>query len=140
MHTPLPPPRVAERRKRFSVETIERLVHEFYAKVQADAVLGPVFERRIDAWPEHLDRMVSFWRAVLRAEPTFTPAPRGNPLELHRGIEELEQAHFERWLELFGHVADDLFPRTDALHVKLAAKRIGESLSKHLQPIGERPR
>ena len=30
---------------------IERLVDEFYRRVRADAVLGPLFESRIVDWP-----------------------------------------------------------------------------------------
>ena len=33
---------------------IERLVRAFYAKVRADAVLGPIFEARIRDWEPHL--------------------------------------------------------------------------------------
>jgi truncated hemoglobin YjbI len=44
---------------------IERRVHRFYERVRADAVLGPIFERRIgDRWDAHLAAMTDFWSSV----------------------------------------------------------------------------
>lgn len=116
----------------FPTEAIERLVHAFYGRVRRDPVLGPIFEKRIDDWPTHLDRMVSFWRAVLRGERTFTPAERGSPPVLHRRISELELGHFERWLALFREVAEAAFSVRAAEEVMAAAERIAVALSRHL--------
>ena len=125
------------RRQDFPVEKIERMVHDFYGKVREDAVLGPIFEKRIEDWPTHLGRMVSFWRGVLRSEPTFAPSERGAPPILHRGIEELERAHFARWLGLFGEVADATYDAHAAAVVKGAAARIAMALSRHLPESAE---
>ncbi len=43
---------------------IERLVHGFYAKVRADAILGPIFDARIRDWEPHLAQMCAFWSSV----------------------------------------------------------------------------
>src|SRR5947209_7104359 len=43
---------------------IETLVRRFYAKVRADALLGPVFEARIADWEPHLKQMCAFWSSV----------------------------------------------------------------------------
>ncbi len=40
------------------------LVHNFYAKVRSDPLLGPIFEPRITDWTAHLERMVAFWSSV----------------------------------------------------------------------------
>ncbi len=127
-------PRLSSTRDRFAVEQIERMVHEFYGRVRTEPVLGPIFERRIDDWPHHLDRMVGFWRAVLRSEPTFAMSERGSPPILHRQIDGIEVAHFERWLALFGEVVNGIFGAIDAADVKAAAQRIGGALSRHLGP------
>lgn len=119
-------------RERFAVERIERMVHTFYGKVRQDPELGPIFEQRIEEWPRHLTRMVGFWRAVLRSEPTFAVSERGSPPTLHRRIEGLRPAHFERWLALFGEVADATYDPEEAEAVKGAARRIAASLSRHL--------
>ena len=41
---------------------IERVVHAFYRRVRADAVLGPIFAAEIadGDWPAHLERMGAF--------------------------------------------------------------------------------
>lgn len=126
--------RVDRNRERFAVEQIERMVHEFYGRVREEPTLGPIFAARITDWPHHLDRMVNFWRAVLRSEPTFTPSERGAPPMLHRQITELQIAHFDIWLGLFGVVVDGIFAPDEAILVKEAAQRIGYALSRHVQP------
>jgi hemoglobin len=130
-----------ERPERFSIEEIEEMVHRFYARVQEDDLLGPVFNERIVSWPPHLERMVLFWRAVLRSERTFTASPRGGPHALHRSIGELSRAHFERWLALFAEVVDEVYEPRAAEEVKQAAANIGVGLSRHLSPArpGELP-
>ena len=118
----------------FPVAHIEKMVHTFYARVREDAELGPIFERRVEDWPVHLGRMVLFWRAVLRSEPTFTASMRGAPPVLHWQMEELRSHHFERWLVLFGSVADGVYTPEAASRVKAAAARIARVLSRHVEP------
>lgn len=121
----------------FSDTAIELLVHEFYARVRDDEVLGPIFDSRIENWPHHLGRMVGFWKAVLRGEPTFKPSDRGSPPRLHQQIPRLTHEHFDRWLERFGDVAAGIFPPSAAVEVVAAAQRIAVALSRHLPPTKE---
>ncbi len=118
--------------ERFSGEQIQSMVHDFYARVQTDDLLGPVFGERIEDWPPHLERMILFWRAVLRSEHNYTLSPRGNPLMLHRAIPEITRPHFERWLALFGDVVDGIYEPGAAADVKRAAAGIAANLSRHL--------
>ncbi|MFC4727904.1 group III truncated hemoglobin [Coralloluteibacterium thermophilus] len=76
---------------------VERLVHGFYARVRADAVLGPLFERHVDDWPEHLAQLVDFWSAMLRGTRRF----RGAPVQRHLALPGLDAGLFARWLALF---------------------------------------
>jgi hemoglobin len=100
---------------------IRRMVEVFYARVREDADLGPVFERHIGSeWTAHLDRMVDFWSAILLATGRY----QGNPLQVHRGIPELEPAHFDRWLELFGEVLAELFSPALAANIHGRAQRM----------------
>lgn len=124
--------RLAQNRERFPVEHIESMVHRFYGRIRADPMLGPIFESRIDDWPYHLDRMVAFWRAVLRSEPTFAISERGAPPVLHRQIGGLDAAHFERWLTMFGDVVDEIYGREDAIDVMTAARRIAAAFARHI--------
>lgn len=116
----------------FPVCLIEQMVEEFYARVRQDPELGPIFAKRIDDWPTHLQRMVRFWRAVLRSEPSYSPSPRGAPPILHRRIDELRAEHFQRWLRLFGEVVDETYAPSARDHVKNTAARIATALSRHL--------
>jgi hemoglobin len=73
---------------------IERLVHGFYAKVRADAVLGPIFEARIKDWEPHLAQMCAFWSSVALMTGRYhgTPLAKHLPLPVDAGLELFEQA------------------------------------------------
>lgn len=107
-------------------ESIRILIDRFYAKVRRDPDLGPVFERMIapDAWPPHLATMRDFWSSVMLTTGRY----KGNPLAVHMRIEGIRPELFERWLELFGETADDLFAGEIAAVFKLKAGRIAQSL------------
>ncbi len=120
----------------FTDERITMLVHRFYARVQQDPIIGPVFAKRIERWPGHLDRMVAFWTTVLRSEPAYRPHERGRPPELHRAIEELSHAHFERWLEIFDEVTAEVFHDRERELIRGLARRMAVALSNHLPKAG----
>lgn len=104
---------------------IDLLVETFYARVRADAVLGQIFELRISDWPPHLARMKAFWSAVLRGGGGFS----GNPMLKHGTIPGIEQAEFDRWLDLFEAVLAEI-ERDPEASVLIAdrAHTIAESL------------
>lgn len=100
---------------------IREMVETFYTRVREDALLSPVFERRLSgSWPEHLDRMVDFWSSVLLATGRY----RGNPKARHHGIEEMRAEHFDRWLELFEEVLHEVFPEHVAEDMLWRARRM----------------
>lgn len=78
---------------------IEVVVHEFYASIRTDDLLGPVFNAAIadDDWPHHLARMCEFWSATLMRTGRYT----GRPLPPHLALPALGEEHFRRWLALF---------------------------------------
>lgn len=99
------------------------LVHGFYAKVQADPLLGPVFAARIADWGPHLERMVDFWSSVA----LMTGRYHGQPVPAHLGL-PVGAAHFERWLALFAETAHETCPPAGAARVIERAERIARSL------------
>lgn len=105
-------------------DDIRQLIEAFYAKVRADALLGPVFASRIPDghWPEHLDTMTRFWTAALLAQAA---GYRGNPGAKHIYL-PIEAAHFERWLALFGKTVDERHAGHNATEMKLRARKMGE--------------
>jgi len=104
-------------------EMIERLVHGFYAKVRADALLGPVFEARIRDWEPHLRQMCAFWSSVA----LMTGRYHGSPMAKHMPL-PVDAAHFDRWLALFEETARELCPPAAQVHFLERARRIAESL------------
>ncbi len=118
----------------FSDESIDRLVRTFYGEVRGDILIGPVFERRINDWEPHLERMIAFWKTVLRGEAAYSPGPKGPPPTVHQGISELTMLHFERWLSLFARVAHDVFEPAAAEFVVSRSQRMARALSAHLKP------
>lgn len=101
------------------------LVHEFYRKVREDEVLGPVFNRSIPDWPEHLDTMCDFWSSVMLTTGRY----KGQPMAAHiRHKDAIHPSMFERWLSLWRETAALLLDRDDAIAVVGKAERIAESL------------
>lgn len=78
-------------------EEITGLVHGFYAAVQADALLGPVFAEHVKDWDAHLAKLVDFWSSALRRTARY----RGMPMHAHTALPDLDACRFERWLALF---------------------------------------
>jgi len=104
---------------------IHRLVHGFYGAIRDDALLGPIFNREIspERWPEHLEKMCSFWSSVLLRSNRYD----GRPLPPHLALAELSDDHFQRWLDLFRRAACQAFDEAGASAVTALAERIAHS-------------
>ena len=101
------------------------LVERFYARIRDDAILGPIFNNRIKAWPEHLERMKQFWRSVLHNSGSFS----GNPMLKHVAIPQIEATEFEHWLALFEQTLIETAPSAAAKDLVLGrAQMIADSL------------
>ncbi len=96
---------------------IEKLVNDFYGKVQNDQLLGPVF-RHVD-WPHHLPVMYDFWSSILLGDQSY----RGNPLQKHLPL-PIEGKHFDQWLKLFTETVNENFAGDKAEEVKMRAESI----------------
>jgi hemoglobin len=107
---------------------IRRLVDTFYDRVVADAVLGPVFRARVADWPVHLARMYDFWSAVVLQTGRYA----GRPLERHRAIDELEPAHFARWVALWSETVRDVAPPGVRDRFTIPAGRMALTMSARL--------
>ena len=104
---------------------LERLVHAFYARVREDAQLGPIFNRAIADWPEHLAKLHAFWSSVMLTSGRY----KGQPVPAHvRHREHITPALFDRWLALWGETARELMPPAAAQALEDRAARIAASL------------
>lgn len=81
------------------------LVDRFYDTVKTDEMLGPVFHAVIgNNWDTHLEKMYNFWESLLLHEPVY----HGKPYPKHADL-PVQEAHFERWLQLFRKTIDNHF-------------------------------
>ena len=119
-----------------SEESIRRLVDAFYAKVQIDPELGPVFARAIPGnWQPHLNKMYAFWSSVMLNSGRY----RGNPVAKHLSVEGISMEMFERWLALFNETCGELFDDRLRTEFGVKAARIAESLKLALFYRPDRP-
>ena len=120
-----------ERRERLTAEImtrtgideamIKRLVHGFYAKVRADAVLGPILRSG--------SGIGSRSRAdvrVLVIGRVMTGRYHGTPMAKHLPL-PVDGEHFDRWLGLFEQTAREIAAEAEA-HFVERARRIASSL------------
>ena len=111
-------------------ELISTLVDTFYARIQADEMLGPIFAGKINDWPAHLSRMKDFWSSVVIGTGRF----HGNPMIKHVALAKPDGSgvgadHFQHWLQLFSQTLDDVSPTKAAKDLFAdRAARIAESL------------
>ncbi len=105
-----------------NLEDIKLLVNTFYAKVQKDELIGPIFNEKIgNNWTAHLERMYRFWQTILLEEHTYS----GSPFPPHKHL-PVEKAHFNRWMDIFTETIDSLYAGSLAEEAKLRAKNMAE--------------
>ena len=104
---------------------IGRLVESFYARVREDELLGPLFNRAIRDWPEHLEKLSAFWSSVMLTSGRY----KGSPMAAHlRHGTAIDPGMFHRWLGLWRETAQQTLAPADAAAVIAKAERIAESL------------
>ena len=101
---------------------IERLVRTFYARVQADPLIGPVFAARIEDWDAHIAKLCAFWSSVA----LMTGRYHGQPMQAHLEL-PVAAEHFDRWIAIFEATASELCPPAAATHFIDRARRIADS-------------
>lgn len=126
------PEGVAERRARITSDLmttsgiddamIERLVRTFYARVQADPLIGPIFAARVHDWDAHIVKLCAFWSSVA----LMTGRYHGQPMQVHMNL-PIASEHFDRWIALFEATANELCPPEAAAHFIERARRIADS-------------
>ncbi len=104
---------------------IRPLVERFYARVRADADLGPVFDSIVHDWPDHQRRLTDFWSSVMLGSGRY----KGNPVALHMmHAQGLTPERFDRWLTIWRETSEETLSPQAAAAVQAKAARIAESL------------
>lgn len=108
-----------------TLEDIQHMVNTFYATIQSDEVLGPIFNGVIqDRWPAHLEKMYRFWQTILLSEHTYS----GSPFAPHAKL-PIDKAHFNRWMGLFTATVDAHFAGPVADEAKRRAQIMADTFS-----------
>ncbi|MFO1516805.1 MAG: group III truncated hemoglobin [Lysobacterales bacterium] len=100
------------------------LVDRFYDRVQADAVLGPVFNPVVHDWDAHKRLLTDFWASVVLRAGSY----RGNPMAAHRALPQVRAEHFEHWLALWAATTAEVLGAAAAAQMQGYAARIGTGL------------
>lgn len=113
---------MAETTDILSLNDVKRLVDTFYKKVRDDKMLAPIFNDRIkDRWPQHLEKMYSFWQTLLLDQHTYF----GSPFPPHAQL-PVQHEHFTRWMLLFTETVDELFAGEKAMEAKWRAGKMAQ--------------
>ena len=104
---------------------LERLIPAFYARVRADAEIGPLFNEAVHDWPDHLERLVAFWSSVMLTSGRYKGSPMAAHLK-HRDM--IAPAMFDRWLAIWADTTNELLAPGAAAALQAKAARIAESL------------
>lgn len=104
---------------------IGALVDRFYARIQTDDLLGPIFADHVADWSQHLPRMKQFWTSIMIEPGRFN----GSPMQKHIALGILTKAHFDHWLALWDDtVVQNVIDPAAAERFCTSAHRIADSL------------
>lgn len=104
------------------LDDIKLLVDTFYALVQKDSLLSPIFNAVIqDKWDMHLNKMYKFWDSILFSAGNYN----GRPFPPHAKL-PIEKEHFDKWLYLFEKTISNLFEGDIADQAKFRANKMAE--------------
>lgn len=118
-----------------NIEDIKLLVDSFYGKVREDILLKNIFNERIeDRWPQHLEKMYTFWQTVLLDEHTYY----GSPFLKHANL-PVDFQHFERWVELFKQTVNELFIGDKANKAIWQGERMAEMFHSKIEHYKDNP-
>ena len=107
---------------------VRTLVDAFYAKVNHDELLAPVFNEiaAVD-WAAHLPTMYRFWESMLFR----TGGYEGAPFPKH-AVLPVQQSHFERWLTLFVETVTQKFSGPKSEQTKSQALCIADTFARRM--------
>lgn len=115
------------------LDDVKHLVDSFYGKIREDLLLKNIFNSNIqDRWPQHLQKMYTFWQTVLLSEHTYY----GSPFPSHAKM-PIDKEHFDRWLQLWFDTIDENFTGEIADEAKWRASKMAEMFQFKINYIRE---
>ena len=104
-------------------EGLAVLLRHFYADVRQHEKLGPIFNRQIQDWPAHLEKIGTFWARLTGGPSNYAG---GMPMKhMNLGI---APEHFSAWLQLWSFNCTSHLPKTEAQEMIDLAREIGHRL------------
>ncbi|HZQ45549.1 MAG TPA: group III truncated hemoglobin [Verrucomicrobiae bacterium] len=100
-----------------------RLLHHFYADVRQHQLLGPIFERQIENWPEHIEKIADFWTQVTGGPSVYAGGMPARHIPLG-----LREEHFQSWLGLWDVNCRIWLSAGCAAELSAMARQIGRRL------------
>ncbi len=116
------------------LDDIKLLVNTFYARVQKDELIGPIFASKITDWTPHLEKMYRFWQTILLHEHTYS----GSPFPPHATL-PVVQDHFDAWLGLWCTTVDEFFEGANADEAKKRGKIMAQLFHYKIDYLKEHP-
>lgn len=77
-------------------EALAKLLRHFYADIRQHKLVGPIFNRQIHDWPEHLETIGSFWARLTGGPSAYSGQVPAKHMKLG-----LSANHFQAWLQLW---------------------------------------
>tara|TARA_A100001391_G_scaffold202202_2_gene191165 strand:- start:562 stop:954 length:393 start_codon:yes stop_codon:yes gene_type:complete len=116
------------------LDDVKYLVDSFYGKIREDKLLKEIFNSNIqDRWPQHLEKMYTFWQTVLLSEHTYY----GSPFPPHAKM-LIDKEHFDRWLQLWFETIEENFTGEIADEAKWRASKMAEMFQFKINYIREK--
>ncbi len=116
------------------LDDVKHLVDSFYGKIREDLLLKNIFNSNIqDRWPQHLEKMYTFWQTVLLSEHTYY----GSPFPPHAKM-LIDKEHFDRWLQLWFETIEENFTGEIADEAKWRASKMAEMFQFKINYIREK--
>ncbi|MEF3366433.1 group III truncated hemoglobin [Methylocystis sp. 9N] len=109
---------------------IEKLVDVFYTRARQDALLGPIFEAKVQDWDAHMRLVADFWSKILLKTNRYA----GQPFPAHLQL-PIEPRHIDHWLALFSDTTEAILPEPYAQTALEKARMMGESFKAGLFPF-----
>ena len=108
-------------------EGLIRLLTRFYADVRQHAVIGPIFQARIQDWPDHIQKIAGFWSGM-----TGGPSLYGGGLMAKHLPLGLQTEHFSHWLTLWSFHCEQHLDTRDATRLKVLARAMGTRIAQSM--------
>lgn len=104
-------------------DELARLLQHFYSDVRQHALIGPIFNRQIEDWAAHLEKIGSFW-----ARLTGGPSGYSGQMPLKHFNLGIDASHFNVWLQLWTFNCRSHLKETEAQEMIAMAQEIGRRL------------